>query len=97
MASSFRVAELDRRIVAYQLSTLYRDGGHLARLATLPEVQGTGIGGALLGDLIEQFNRRGIHGLTVNTNESNVQSLRLYRRYGFELTGMNMDVWSVNI
>src|SRR5438552_3915583 len=97
MSTSFRVAELDRQIVAYQLSMQYHDGGHLARLATLPNLQGTGIGGALLGDMIEQFLRRGVHSVTVNTNESNTQSLHLYRRYGFELTGMNMDVWALNM
>jgi ribosomal-protein-alanine N-acetyltransferase len=97
MAASFRVAELDHKVVAYQLSTMYRDGAHLARLATLPELQGTGIGGLLVGDLVDQLCKRNVDSLTVNTNETNMQSLNLYRRYGFALTGMNMDVWTLSI
>ncbi|MEP7290113.1 MAG: GNAT family N-acetyltransferase [Chloroflexota bacterium] len=96
-ASRFTVAELDGQIVAYQLSTLYRDGAHLARLATVPTVQGQGIGGVLLTDVIEHFLRRNIHSITVNTQETNTKSLSLYHRYGFGLTGLNMDVWSLKI
>ncbi len=84
-------------MVGYQLSTLYRDGLHLARLATLPEVQGQGIGGVLLGQLIDQFARRGVLSVTVNTQRSNLQSQRLYQRYGFDLTGLDMDVWMIHI
>jgi ribosomal protein S18 acetylase RimI-like enzyme len=97
MSSIFRVAELNKEIVAYQLSTLYRDGGHLARLATIPTLQGTGVGGLLLSDLVEQFARRNIDNITVNTNATNAQSLNLYKRYSFEMTGMDMAVWSTSI
>src|SRR5258708_4942855 len=93
-SSSFTVAEIDNRVVGYQISTLYRDGAHLARLATLPEVQGTGVGGVLLTELIQYFIRRGVLSVTVNTQQTNAQSLRLYQRYGFDFTGLNMDVWS---
>ncbi len=97
LSASFTVAELNGRMVGYQLSTLYRDGLHLARLATLPEVQGQGIGGVLLGQLIDQFARRGVLSVTVNTQRSNLQSQRLYQRYGFDLTGLDMDVWMIHI
>ncbi len=96
-AASFTLAELDNRIVGYQLSTLYHEGAHLARLATLPEVQGSGVGGALVGDMIQQYIRRNVAGITVNTQQSNAQSLRLYRRYGFDFTGLNMPVWAVRL
>ncbi len=96
-AASFALAELDGRIVGYQLSTLYHEGAHLARLATLPEVQGSGVGGVLLGDMIQQYVRRNVAGITVNTQQSNAQSLRLYRRYGFDFTGLNMPVWAVRL
>lgn len=93
-ASSFSVAELNGRVVGYQISTLYRDGAHLARLATLPEVQGTGVGGVLLTELVQHFVRRGVLSVTVNTQQTNTKSLQLYKRYGFDFTGLNMDVWS---
>jgi [ribosomal protein S18]-alanine N-acetyltransferase len=97
MAFSFTIAELDGKNLGYQISTVYNDGVHLARLATLPEAQGNGIGGVLLGDMIERFLRRGFQAATVNTQRSNEQSQRLYKRYGFEFTGLNMPVWSLKL
>lgn len=93
-SSSFTVAEINKWVVGYQISTLYRDGAHLARLATLPEIQGTGVGGVLLTELTQYFIRRGVLSVTVNTQKTNTRSLRLYQRYGFDFTGLNMDVWS---
>ena len=88
------MAELDKRIVGYQISTLYQDGAHLARLATIPEMQGMGIGGALVGEMIEHFLRRGITTLTVNTQRSNQQSQRLYQRFKWEIVaGLDRDRW----
>jgi ribosomal protein S18 acetylase RimI-like enzyme len=97
MAGSFTVAELGGRNVGYQLSTMYNDGAHLARLAILPDVQGSGIGGVLLGEMIDYFARRAILNVTVNTQKSNEQSQRLYLRYGFEFTGLDMPVWSLRL
>ena len=94
---SFTLAELDDRIIGYQISTRYHDGAHLARLATLPEVQGSGVGGVLLGEMIQQLLQRNISDITVNTQQSNVQSQRLYQRYGFEFTGLNMPVWTLRL
>ncbi len=94
ISALFTVAELDGRFVGYQLTTLHSDGAHLARLATLPELQGQGIGGALLSDMLNHFTRRGITSYSVNTQQTNEQSQRLYRRYGFELSGVDMPFWT---
>lgn len=90
----FTVAELRREIIAYQITTLYQDGAHLSRLATLPRVQGSGVGGALLTTLIQQLTQRHIVSLSVNTQRTNQRSQRLYHRYGFEETDHVMPVWS---
>ena len=92
-AASFTVAEVDGKLIGYQLSTLYRDGAHLARLAVLPEYQGAGVGGLLVGDMLNEFLGRGILSATVNTQESNAQSQRLYQRYDFRLTGLATALW----
>ena len=94
-SARFTLAELNGRVIGYEISTLYRDGAHLARLATLPDVQGTGVGGAMVGEAIHHFIGRNVRSYTVNTQRSNTQSLSLYKRYGFEFTGLNMDVWSI--
>jgi ribosomal-protein-alanine N-acetyltransferase len=91
------VALYQERIVGYQLSTLYFDGAHLARLAVLPEMQGKGIGGLLLSDVLRYFSRRGVFVMTVNTQSSNEVSQRLYMRFGFRHNGYNLPVWMADI
>ena len=81
------VAVLDGRTVGYQISTATPMGGHLARLAVDPHLQGHGIGCTLVQDLLNQFARRGARTVTVNTQRDNKASLALYRRAGFQLTG----------
>lgn len=88
------VAVLDGRVVGYQVATLYGNSGHLARLAVHPNVQGRGIGGALVVDMLRWFNRRNIHHITVNTQHTNVRSLRLYERYHFRRTGFDVPVYT---
>lgn len=97
IAASCMVALLDERLVGYQLSTLYFDGAHLARLATIPAVQGKGIGGALLADVLGRFFQRGVYSMTLNTQVSNQRSRNLYSRYGFEPNGYDLPYWSANI
>ncbi len=87
------VAERDGRIVGYELSTLYFDGAHLARLAVAPEAQGIGVARALLTDVLHRFERRGVHSMTVNTQSTNTRSQRLYTGFDFERTGYDLPVW----
>jgi [ribosomal protein S18]-alanine N-acetyltransferase len=94
ISASCTVALQEGRIVGYQLSTLYFDGAHLARLAVVPHMQGKGVGGVLLGDVLSRFFRRGVYSMTLNTQASNLQSQRLYRRFGFRPNGYDLPYWS---
>lgn len=85
------------QVVGYQISTIYRDGAHLARLAVAPQMQGQGIGGAILADALRRFFRRGIYSMTVNTQMSNHRSQQLYRHFGFRRNGYDLGVWSKGI
>lgn len=87
------IAERDGKPVGYQISTITPVGGHLARLAVFPEIQGQGVGWALLQDLLTQFARRGARILTVNTQKDNLTSLKLYKAAGFQLTGEEYPVY----
>ena len=92
-SSVVSVAEIGGEIVGYQLSSGGRTGGHLARLAVRPDLQGQGIGRALVTDAIDYFAQRGAPSLTVNTQRDNAGSLAVYRALGFELTGEHYEVW----
>lgn len=91
------VIEKDGQVAGYQISTATSQGGHLARLAILPALQGQGLAKALLRDTLLQFTRRGARSLTVNTQHDNQVSLALYRQMGFSLTGEEYPVYEQEI
>ena len=90
------VIEVNGKLIGYQISTTTQLGGHLARLAVLPDHQGTGIGYALLDDMLSQFERRGVRSVTVNTQHDNHISLSLYQKARFRLTGEEYPVYECN-
>ncbi len=92
-AASFTLAEEGGRTLGYQITTLHGESIHLARLAVLPEAQGSGVGGALLSELLGSFIERGVLAASVNTQASNSRSRRLYERYGFVHSGMAIPCW----
>lgn len=96
-SGSFTIAELNGHPVGYQLTTTHYRNAHLARLAVIPRIQGGGVGGALLGHLIDSLARRGIASLSVNTQGSNTRSLNLYRCYGFTPNGNNIPCWTARL
>ncbi len=97
IASSCTVALHQEQVVGFQISTLFFDGAHLARLAVAPHMQGMHIGQALLHDLLERFARRGIYMMTVNTQASNIRARGLYTRYDFHLNGYDIPFWSLRL
>ncbi len=77
------VIEDGQKLLGYQVSTTSMGGGHLARLAVHPEARNQGIGYALVAHLLDELQKRGIHQVTVNTQQDNAASLALYARAGF--------------
>lgn len=86
-ASIATVAISDGQIMGYQISTGGSHGGHLARLAVSPNQQMKGIGYSLVYNLLTQFKQRGVSRVTVNTQQDNIASLRLYEKAQFSATG----------
>jgi ribosomal protein S18 acetylase RimI-like enzyme len=89
------VAEISGKIVGYQISTATAMGGHLARLAVHPDVQGAGIGYDMVRDLLIRFNHRGAYHVSVNTQYDNSVSLSLYTKVGFRPTGEEYPVYQL--
>lgn len=79
----------DRRtaeVVGFQISTPSPLGGHLARLAVLPAVQGQGLGRCLVTDVLTFFRRNRAEQVTLNTQGNNARALKLYAQMGFQQT-----------
>jgi ribosomal-protein-alanine N-acetyltransferase len=88
--------EEEGQLVGYQISTAGPLGGHLARLAVRPGNRTCGIGYALVHDLLDYFSRRGVEHITVNTQEDNLASLKLYQKAGFRPSGEVLPVYQRN-
>lgn len=73
-------------VVAYFGSTNYRRWGHLDRIATRPELQGTGIGRATLSFAAKVMTERGCRRLALSTQGNNAHSRGMYQRSGFVRT-----------
>lgn len=84
LSISATVAENESGVIGYQISTGNPFGTHLARLAVKSELQGRGVGGALINDLIQRTHTKR---LSVNTQQDNAASLALYKKAGFLRTG----------
>lgn len=82
-SSHATLVRIDGQIVAYQISTASAFGGHLARLAVLPEFQGQGLAAGLVSGVLRYFRERGYPRVTVNTQQSNRRSIDLYQGLGF--------------
>jgi len=89
------VAEYERDVIGYQLSTGNRFGAHLARLAVRPEAQKRGIASALISDLMDYVcHDDNLSRVTVNTQSDNSKSLTLYEKIGFRRTGEQYPVYT---
>lgn len=86
------VMEFRGEIIGYQMTTTTAANAHLARLAVLPQVQGTGVGTALVMDMIQRVKQALMREITVNTQQDNPNSIRLYQKLGFELTGESFPI-----
>jgi len=84
-------------VIGYQMTTGGGARAHLARLAVHPDLQGRGVGRALLGDLFDHLVQNGILKLSVNTQSDNQISLNLYQKMGFIRTGETYPVYTFNV
>ncbi|MCP4419095.1 MAG: GNAT family N-acetyltransferase [Chloroflexi bacterium] len=94
---SFDVALLHGEIVAFQLSAAAKSGVHLVRITVAPEKQGLGIGSALLGHAFAGYHHRGLYKVSLNTQISNVSSIKLYLKFGFQTSQQRIPIWMLDI
>lgn len=93
LAYSFDLAYLKGECVGYQLCTLRNGRGHIVRLATHPHWHRRGIAGRLLSKAMKALDEGGADLVTVNTQEDNEASLRLYSGFSFRRIGKPWAVW----
>jgi ribosomal protein S18 acetylase RimI-like enzyme len=88
------VIEQNNQIVAYQMTSTSGMYAHLARLAVDPKLQQQGLGFAMVQHLLDHFiNHKNLWGVTLNTQNDNSASIRLYHKVGFRETGERFPVY----
>ena len=76
----------NNNVVAYIGATHYLRWGHLDRIATRPDLQGSGIGRAALSFAAKVMLEQGCRRLALSTQGNNERSRGLYQRSGFVRT-----------
>lgn len=84
-ALCFDVAEWNGRVVGYQLCSYGANSAHLVRLTIAPQVQGQGVGSALLAQAIRTAVHDGLRYVSLNTQVDNSTSQHLYKNSAFSL------------
>ncbi len=91
------VAEINGKIIGYEMTTANHFSAHLARIAVHPDHQHKHIGSNLIVEMFNYFRRKGIEQISVNTQSDNDSSLALYQSLGFELSGESFPVFRYSI
>jgi ribosomal-protein-alanine N-acetyltransferase len=79
-------------LLGYACADVLVDTGQIIRLAVHPGAQRHGIGRTLLNDGLAYCSAAGARRVTINTQESNSASLRLYEQFGFRRIGRRVPL-----
>ncbi len=96
-AAHSSVAEVEDKILGYELSTANHFSAHLTRLAVSPVFKQANVGYSLTREMLIYFNKQGICSITVNTQDDNTASIGLYRKLGFKLNGESFPIYWLEI
>ncbi|MGB9777183.1 MAG: GNAT family N-acetyltransferase [Anaerolineae bacterium] len=92
-AACFLVAERDGLLIGYAEARPADHGAHIGRLAVAPPFQRQGVGSFLLRAVLSRLWEQGVEEVTLNTQEDNSASQRLYQRFGFRPVGPRIIAW----
>lgn len=83
-----RVGYADARILARE--------AQINNIAVLEEYRRQGIGDAMLAHLIEVFESKGCHLITLEVRESNKVAISMYEKHGFTTVGIRREYYKDN-
>lgn len=91
----FNVALLGEKIVGslFSMAGGNSHSAHLVRLTVSPDAQGQGVGRSLMNHFLHQCRQRGFDHISLNTQEDNIPSQKLYTLYGFHTLPERVAVW----
>ena len=72
---------------AYCITSIAAGEAHILNLCVDPSYQGLGLGGRLLGRMLELARKRQVERVLLEVRSSNEQAMALYHRHGFSKVG----------
>jgi [ribosomal protein S18]-alanine N-acetyltransferase len=85
------------QLVGYLICSRYDTVWHIMNVAVDPQLQGHGVGTALLGQLLEEVGEDGRPSrFTLEVRRSNDGAIRLYERFGFRAAGLRRRYYHDN-
>ncbi|MCP2346177.1 ribosomal-protein-alanine N-acetyltransferase [Nonomuraea roseoviolacea subsp. carminata] len=82
------VALVDEVIVGYAGLAAAADQADVQTIAVLQAHQGTGVGGAMLAELLREARRRGAREIFLEVRDDNPRARGVYEHFGFEEIGI---------
>lgn len=89
-------AKYEGKVVGYAGMWSVCGEGHITNIAVHPEYRGIGIGSLLIERLISISKEQGISCMTLEVRKSNLIAQRLYKKYGFQVSGIRKSYYSDN-
>jgi len=86
--SYYFVARLAVHVIGYAGMWTVSDEAHISTIAVRPDHRRRGLGSRLLSHLIEIARRQAVAKVTLEVREANHIARSLYRKFGFEETGI---------
>lgn len=90
------VAEIDGLVVGYGGIWLIIDEGHITNIAVESKYRSRGIGNHIVEGLILLCRGYGIKAMTLEVRASNIVAQNLYKKYGFEESGIRPKYYADN-
>lgn len=92
----YSVIQVDGRVVGYCGLWLLLDEAHITNIAIHPNFRGRGLGKALLSYVMRQAKEWGAGKMTLEVRVSNKIAQRLYKKMGFEPSGIRPRYYTDN-
>lgn len=92
----YSVIQVNGRVVGYCGLWLLLDEAHITNIAIHPDYRGRGLGEALLSHMMRRAKEWGADKMTLEVRVSNTVAQRLYKKLGFEPSGIRPRYYTDN-
>jgi [ribosomal protein S18]-alanine N-acetyltransferase len=92
----YLVLEIDGKIAGYGGMWIIVDEAHITNIAIARDYRGKKLGEKLLHELTVEAKKQGVVAMTLEVRKSNYAAQNLYRKFGFEETGIRPKYYSDN-